>query len=116
MEMAREVGSFSEAPIPYDQMKSQCEACVIGKQQKMSVLHNFTHQQAASATSEDIENEILYLPREKAEEDLKLISNDQGHVSGQLALCSQQQARFFQITLVEPLRQVLESSRKWSFQ
>ncbi|KAE8717573.1 putative serine/threonine-protein kinase GCN2-like [Hibiscus syriacus] len=90
LETARKVGSFSEAPIPYDQMKSQCEANVIGKQQKMSVLHNFTHYQAASTTTEDFENEILYLPTEKAEEDPRLISNDQGRVSGQLALCSQQ--------------------------
>ncbi|KAK8984392.1 hypothetical protein V6N11_029707 [Hibiscus sabdariffa] len=94
LEMARQVGSFSvsQAPIPYDQMKSQCEASVMGKKQKMSVLHHFKHQHGASATSEDNENEILYLPSEKAEfsEDLKLIRNDQGHVSGQLALCSQQ--------------------------
>ncbi|KAL4297081.1 hypothetical protein GQ457_12G002630 [Hibiscus cannabinus] len=94
LEMARQVGSFSvsQAPIPYDQMRSQCEASVIGKQQKMSVLHHFKHQHGGSATSEDNENEILCLPSEKAEfsEDLKLIRNDQDHVSGQLALCSQQ--------------------------
>ncbi|KAK8983664.1 hypothetical protein V6N11_009453 [Hibiscus sabdariffa] len=81
LETAGQDGSFSvsQAPIPYDQMKSQCEASVMGKQQKMSVL-----QQGANATSENIENEILYLPSEKSEfsEDLKL--------SGQLTLCSQQ--------------------------
>ncbi|KAL4283806.1 hypothetical protein GQ457_16G028050 [Hibiscus cannabinus] len=81
LETAGQDGSFSvsQTPIPYDQMKSQCEASVMGKQQKMSVL-----QQGANATSENIENEILYLPSEKSEfsEDLKL--------SGQLTLCSQQ--------------------------
>ncbi|MFQ6661780.1 hypothetical protein Gotur_029813 [Gossypium turneri] len=86
LETARQVVSFSvsPAPIPYDQMKSQCEASVMGKQQKMSILH-FKHQQEASATSEEIENEILYLPSEKAE-----FNNVQGHRSGQIALCSQE--------------------------
>ncbi|KAA3454672.1 protein EFR3-like protein B isoform X2 [Gossypium australe] len=68
-----------------DSMKSQCEASVMGKQQKMSILHHFKHQQEASATSEEIENEILYLPSEKAE-----FNNVQGHISGQIALCSQE--------------------------
>ncbi|TYG55113.1 hypothetical protein ES288_D09G245700v1 [Gossypium darwinii] len=87
LETARQVVSFSvsPAPIPYDQMKSQCEASVMGKQQKMSILHHFKHQQEASATSEEIENEILYLPSEKAES-----NNVQGHISGQIALCSQE--------------------------
>ncbi|XLS71479.1 hypothetical protein HN51_028344 [Arachis hypogaea] len=30
--------SISSTPVPYDQMKNECEALVIGKQQKMSVL------------------------------------------------------------------------------
>ncbi|TYH55541.1 hypothetical protein ES332_D09G241900v1 [Gossypium tomentosum] len=87
LETARQVVSFSvsPAPIPYDQVKSQCEASVMGKQQKMSILHHFKHQQEASATSEEIENEILYLPSEKAES-----NNVQGHISGQIALCSQE--------------------------
>ncbi|RZS15994.1 hypothetical protein BHM03_00047926 [Ensete ventricosum] len=46
-ETARQVSSLptSTIPVPYDQMKSQCEALVIGKQQKMSVLQGLKHQQ-----------------------------------------------------------------------
>lgn len=47
IETARQVASLptSTIPVPYDQMKSQCEALVIGKQQKMSVLQSLKHQQ-----------------------------------------------------------------------
>ncbi|XP_068666859.1 protein SEMI-ROLLED LEAF 2-like isoform X2 [Aristolochia californica] len=46
LETARQVASFPVAttPVPYDQMKSQCEALVIGKQQKMSALLSLKHQ------------------------------------------------------------------------
>eukprot|EP00262_Sarcandra_glabra_P012079 TRINITY_DN3032_c0_g1_i1.p1 TRINITY_DN3032_c0_g1~~TRINITY_DN3032_c0_g1_i1.p1 ORF type:complete len:197 (+),score=27.83 TRINITY_DN3032_c0_g1_i1:43-591(+) len=46
LETARQVASFpvSTTPIPYDQMRSQCEALVMEKQQKMSVLLSFKHQ------------------------------------------------------------------------
>ncbi|XP_068646363.1 protein SEMI-ROLLED LEAF 2-like isoform X2 [Aristolochia californica] len=46
LETARQVASFpvSSTPVPYDQMKSQCEALVIGKQQKMSALLSLKHQ------------------------------------------------------------------------
>ncbi|KAJ6860018.1 hypothetical protein NC651_036373 [Populus alba x Populus x berolinensis] len=37
----------SKLPVPYDQMKSQCEALVTGKQQKMSILHSFKPQAEA---------------------------------------------------------------------
>ncbi|CAL9108174.1 unnamed protein product [Musa textilis] len=47
IETAQQVASLptSTIPVPYDQMKSQCEALVIGKQQKMSVLQSLKHQQ-----------------------------------------------------------------------
>ena len=46
LETARQVASFpvSSTPVPYDQMKSQCEALVTGKQQKMSVLQSYKQQ------------------------------------------------------------------------
>ncbi|OVA06282.1 hypothetical protein BVC80_8399g4 [Macleaya cordata] len=49
LETARQVASFpvSTTPIPYDQMKNQCEALVMGKHQKMSVLLSFKNQQEA---------------------------------------------------------------------
>lgn len=51
LETARQVASFpiSATAVPYDQMKNQCEALVSGKQQKMSVLHSFKHQQETRA-------------------------------------------------------------------
>ena len=51
LETAQQVASFpvSTTPVPYDQMKSQCEALVTGKQQKMAVLHSFKHQQETKA-------------------------------------------------------------------
>ncbi|XP_010907682.2 protein SEMI-ROLLED LEAF 2 isoform X2 [Elaeis guineensis] len=47
VETARQVTTLPVAsnPVPYDQMKRQCEALVMGKQQKMSVLQSFKHQQ-----------------------------------------------------------------------
>ncbi|GMI71859.1 EFR3 OF PLANT 3 [Hibiscus trionum] len=98
LETAGQVGSDSvpQAPIPYDQMKSQCEASVMGKQQ----------------------NEILYLPSEKAEflEDLKLISNGQGNVSGQLALCSQQQRQHsFRLPPSSPYDKFLKAAESGVF-
>ncbi|KAE8718344.1 putative serine/threonine-protein kinase GCN2-like [Hibiscus syriacus] len=92
LETARQVASFSVSatPIPYDQMRSQCEALVIGKQQKMSVLHSFKHQQDGKATLEENKNEVLCLPNLEVElyEDLKVIGKEQAHGRGQLALCA----------------------------
>lgn len=46
-ETARQVASSPTPtiPVPYDQMKSQCEALVKGKKEKMSVLRSFKQQQ-----------------------------------------------------------------------
>ena len=59
METARQVASFpvSSTPIPYDQVRNQCEALVTGKQQKMSVLQSFKQQQEAKAILLSSENE-----------------------------------------------------------
>lgn len=64
LETARQVASFpiSSAPVPYDQMKNQCEALVTGKQQKMSVLHSFKHQQETKAIVLSSEYEIKVSP------------------------------------------------------
>ncbi|XP_010557096.1 PREDICTED: uncharacterized protein LOC104826204 isoform X2 [Tarenaya hassleriana] len=77
-ETARKVASFpvSSIPIPYDQMTSQCEALVTGKQQKMSVLQSFKLEEtkAISSISEDDEekDELLLLQgMETADDGLK---------------------------------------------
>jgi hypothetical protein len=49
-ETARQVANIpvSANPVPYDQMKSQCEALVMEKQQKMSVLLSFKYSRSDS--------------------------------------------------------------------
>ncbi|XP_062173237.1 protein SEMI-ROLLED LEAF 2 isoform X3 [Alnus glutinosa] len=99
LETARQVASVpvSSTPIPYDQMKSQCEALVTGKQRKMSVLHSFKHQKESNAIVICDENEKkhhilptkpLFQPLEFSNGDLKLVNKEpiQGH--DQLLLCS----------------------------
>ncbi|KAH7685032.1 putative transmembrane protein cmp44E protein [Dioscorea alata] len=53
LETAREVANLPvlTTAVPYDQMKSQCEALVLGKQQKMSVLLSFKQQQQQEESS-----------------------------------------------------------------
>ncbi|CAL2228959.1 unnamed protein product [Prunus armeniaca] len=97
LETARQVASFpvSTTPIPYDQMKSQCEALVTGKQQKMAVLHSFKHQVDAKAIvlSSEFDNTCPTLPTtamELSEGDLKLKNKEQVRVQNQLILCSRE--------------------------
>lgn len=63
LETARQVASsqVSSTPVPYDQMKSQCEALVTGKQQKMSILHSFKHQQDAKVFPSEGEKDTSIL-------------------------------------------------------
>jgi hypothetical protein len=60
LETARQVASVSTSstPLPYDQMKNQCEALVTGKQQKMSSIYSFRHQQETKAIVLSSENEV----------------------------------------------------------
>jgi len=64
LETARQVASFSTSstPLPYDQMKDQCEALEAGKQQKMSVIQSFKHQQESNAIVLSSENEVTVAP------------------------------------------------------
>ncbi|CAK8575824.1 unnamed protein product [Lathyrus sativus] len=84
LETARQVASFpiSANPVPYDQMKNQCQALVSGKQQKMSVLHSFKHQQETRTLilSSANETELTSLPiktLDYSEGDLELVSQEQ---------------------------------------
>ncbi|XP_050207337.1 protein SEMI-ROLLED LEAF 2 isoform X2 [Mercurialis annua] len=93
LETARQVASsqVSSTPVPYDQMKSQCEALVSGKQQKMSMLHSFKNQHEAKIFPTDTEkkgtselNEIL----ETSASQSKSNNNNQSKATDQLAICS----------------------------
>ncbi|KEH30318.1 protein SEMI-ROLLED LEAF 2 isoform X1 [Medicago truncatula] len=95
LETARQVASFPipANPVPYDQMKNQCEALVSGKQQKMSVLHSFKHQQETRALvlSSAIETKVSPLPiktLEYSEGDLKLVSQEQLQTLYEVRPCS----------------------------
>ncbi|CAL0322107.1 unnamed protein product [Lupinus luteus] len=84
LETAREVASLSISsnPLPYDQMKNQCEALVTGKQQKMSVLQSFKHRQETKAIVLSSESEVKGSPlsskaMEYSKGDLKLVSQEQ---------------------------------------
>ncbi|KAI3746590.1 hypothetical protein L6452_09025 [Arctium lappa] len=59
VETAHHVESMpnTSTPVPYDQMKNQCEALVTGKQQKLSVLQSFKKQQEAKAITSSGEHE-----------------------------------------------------------
>ncbi|MED6160367.1 hypothetical protein PIB30_050822 [Stylosanthes scabra] len=95
LETARQVASvpISSAPVPYDQMKNQCEALVTGKQQKMSVLQSFKHQQESRALVLSSDYEIKVTPLstktlEYSEVDLKLVSLEQFQPRYQARPCS----------------------------
>lgn len=98
LETARQVASFpvSSTPIPYDEMKNQCEALVNGKQRKMSVLQSFKHQQEAKAiivSGESDTNSITltntYFQKvELPEGNLKFINKEEFRGRDQLFPCS----------------------------
>ncbi|CAL5417016.1 unnamed protein product [Camellia sinensis] len=113
LETARQVASLpvSSTPIPYDQVKNQCESLVMGKQQKMSVLQSFKLQQDAKAIvlaneqenkmpnvshpwilQADFKNTLVgvhLLTMELSEEDLKLINIEPVQRGGEKVLaCS----------------------------
>ncbi|ESW22420.1 hypothetical protein PHAVU_005G152600 [Phaseolus vulgaris] len=81
LETSRQVASFStsSSPLPYDQMKDQCEALVAGKQQKMSVIQSLKHRQENNAIILSSGNEVTVAPLhakalEYSPSDLKLVT------------------------------------------
>ncbi|MQL74847.1 hypothetical protein Taro_007208 [Colocasia esculenta] len=84
-ETARQVASLpvSTTPVPYDEMKSQCEALVMGKQQKMSVLLSFKHREEDTSNERREENEkALAIPhRMEKSSEVERRPNEKGHVS-----------------------------------
>ncbi|KAJ8755491.1 hypothetical protein K2173_019289 [Erythroxylum novogranatense] len=92
-ETARQVAS-SQVPstlVPYDQMKSQCEALMTGKQQKMSMLYSFKHQHETRVFPSECENRGTSKFDEKLEPSEghpKSIYGGKITTPNQLALCS----------------------------
>lgn len=89
-ETARQVASsqISHTPVPYDQMKSQCEALVTGKQQKMSILHSFKNQQDAKVFPSEDEKRLTSVPHKEDSQtaELEFDSKDRVQADGTLAL------------------------------
>ncbi|KAG9141787.1 hypothetical protein Leryth_026122 [Lithospermum erythrorhizon] len=113
LETARQVASYpvSSTPIPYDQVKNQCEALVTGKQQKMSALHSFKLQQGAKALLSPEENEKLNMALELSTE-LKL-ENIELRIPGQNQLtCSNQyvQQQSFRLPPSSPYDKFLKAA------
>ncbi|OIW15930.1 hypothetical protein TanjilG_04465 [Lupinus angustifolius] len=100
LETAREVASLSISsnPLPYDQMKNQCEALVTGKQQKMSVLQSFMHPQETKAVVLSSESEVKVFPlstmaQEYSKGDLKLVTQKQFQALDQVPFYSHDHVR-----------------------
>ncbi|XP_066307612.1 protein SEMI-ROLLED LEAF 2-like isoform X2 [Miscanthus floridulus] len=72
-ETARQVANVpvSANPVPYDQMKSQCEALVMEKQQKMSVLLSFKHSRTDSHGSAGVDGLETNEPSLRSEPELR---------------------------------------------
>ncbi|GAB2294174.1 hypothetical protein Dimus_028394 [Dionaea muscipula] len=97
LETARQVTTLpvSITPMPYDQVKNQCEALVTDKQRKMSVLHSVKQQQqeakAVIVTREDAEK-IPALPimvmDDDSEEDPKPLNREPIRGCNQARSCS----------------------------
>ncbi|KAH9783629.1 ARM repeat superfamily protein [Citrus sinensis] len=101
LETARQVASYPvvSTPVPYDQMKSQCEALVTGKQQKMSVLQSFKTQQEVKAlvvSSEYNQNDppLPIMEVVVSEGNLRLPSIERVRTKDQLAICSQEYGQY----------------------
>ncbi|CAK8535998.1 unnamed protein product [Lathyrus sativus] len=94
-ETARQVASISTSstPLPYDQMKNQCEALVTGKQEKMSAIQSFKHQQETKAIVLSSENEVEVSCQpvtalEYSKGDLKLVTQAQFQAQDQVRFLS----------------------------
>ncbi|KAL3506672.1 hypothetical protein ACH5RR_032054 [Cinchona calisaya] len=115
LETARQVASIpvSSTPIPYDQVKNQCEALVSGKQQKMLALQSFKLQQEAKAilfASDENEKEIPVLSSTLLE-DVKFAKPETIQGRNQL-LCSQEyvQEQSFRLPPSSPYDKFLKAA------
>ncbi|CAI9762848.1 unnamed protein product [Fraxinus pennsylvanica] len=111
LETARQVASLpvSSKPIPYDQVKNECEALVTGKQQKMSVLQSFKLQQASGENERKNSvqpNMVLELV-----EDIKLTNIEPMQIQNQLS-CSQEsvQQQSFRLPPSSPYDKFLKAA------
>lgn len=118
LETAQEVASLpaSASPLPYDQVKDQCEALVTCKQQKMSVLSSFEHQQETKAIviAGDSENKSTSIPDSVLEESegiMSLISTEPIQGVNQQFPCSLEYERqSFRLPPASPYEKFLKAA------
>ncbi|KAJ0781265.1 hypothetical protein HanPI659440_Chr06g0247331 [Helianthus annuus] len=99
----------SSITLTFDEIKNQCEALVMGKQQKMSVLQSFKEQQEAMAIISSGEHE-KYTP---VTSNNQSISSDRTHAKDRVFSCLNEygQQESFRLPSVSPYDKFLKPSR-----
>ncbi|GJS76902.1 protein semi-rolled leaf 2 isoform X1 [Tanacetum coccineum] len=109
----------SSMPVTYDEMKNQCEALMMGKQKKMSVLQSFKEKQEAMATKASgghekltplISNNQLELPEVEA----KSWTSDEAQVRNRMTSLNEYGPHnSFKLPALSPYDKFLKSARRW---
>ncbi|KAJ8560366.1 hypothetical protein K7X08_004424 [Anisodus acutangulus] len=116
LETARQVASFpaSSTPIPYDQVKNQCEALVTGKQHKLSALQSFKTQQETKALLSYIENDRTNPSLPKMDmvlhQDLQLTTVESTHAQKTLSCSREYGQQSFRLPPSSPYDKFLKAA------
>lgn len=115
LETARQVASYpaSSTPIPYDQVKNQCEALVTGKQHKMSVLQSFKMQQDKALISyneNDNKSSSLSKMDMVLHQDLQLTTVESTHAQNSLSCSREYGQQSFRLPPSSPYDKFLKAA------
>lgn len=116
LETARQVASYptSSTPIPYDQVKNQCEALVTGKQHKMSSLQSFKMQQETKAlisyNENDRKNPSLPKMDMVLHQDLQLTTVESTHTQNSLSCSREYGQQSFRLPPSSPYDKFLKAA------
>ncbi|XP_075100155.1 protein SEMI-ROLLED LEAF 2 isoform X2 [Nicotiana tabacum] len=116
LESARQVVNFplSSTPIPYDQVKNQCEALVTGKQHKMSALQSFKMQQETKALQSynAMDRKSPSLPKMDTElhQDLQLAVVESAHSQNSLSCSREYGQQSFRLPPSSPYDKFLKAA------
>ncbi|OIS98662.1 hypothetical protein A4A49_07409 [Nicotiana attenuata] len=116
LESARQVANFplSSTPIPYDQVKNQCEALVTGKQHKMSALQSFKTQQETKAllSYNAMDRKSPSLPKMDTElhQDLQLTTVESTHSQNSLSCSREYGQQSFRLPPSSPYDKFLKAA------
>ncbi|XP_059291448.1 protein SEMI-ROLLED LEAF 2 isoform X1 [Lycium ferocissimum] len=116
LETARQVASVpaSSTPIPYDQVKNQCEALVTGKQHKMSALQSFKTQLETKALLSYNENDRKNASLPKMDmvlhQDLQLSTVESTHAQNYLSCSREYGQQSFRLPPSSPYDKFLKAA------